>query len=196
MSAALALSRAIDWFTALVGRSVSWLILAAIIISAGNAIIRKVFSNSSNAWLEAQWYLYGAVFMLAAAYVLQRNEHVRIDIFSSKLSKRTRDWIDLLGHIVFLVPWCVLLIYLSFPWVLSSFRSGETSVNAGGLILWPAKLLILLGFSLLLAQALSEIIKRIAVIAGRLEDPNAAQASHPAVKEMETGYSEQEGAGK
>ena len=186
MAPFLKLSRAIDAVTAFVGRSVSWLILVAVLVSAGNATIRKVFDTSSNAWLELQWYLYGTVFMLAAAYTLQRNEHVRIDIIVSNFSKRVRDWIDLLGHIFFLLPFCGIMVWLGYPFMMNAIRSGEISVNAGGLTLWPAKAMVFLGFSLLLAQAFSEIIKRIAVIAGVIEDPNEESDLPPAVREMET----------
>lgn len=167
MSALLAVSRLIDRITALIGRNVSWLILVAVLISAGNAVVRKAFDISSNAWLELQWYLFGTVFMLAAAYTLQRNEHIRIDILSTSLKQRTRDWIDLLGHIFFLLPFAGLIVWLAIPWFLRSFQSGEFSSNTGGLIIWPAKLMVLLGFGLLLAQAFSEIIKKVAVLMGR-----------------------------
>ena len=170
MNALLALSRGIDRVTAFIGRGVSWLILAAVLVSAGNAVIRKAFDISSNAWLELQWYLFGAVFMLAAAYTLQRNEHIRIDIVSSMLSRRARHWIDLVCHVFFLVPFVSLMAYLSWPFFLRSFLSGEGSQNAGGLILWPAKSLVLAGFVLLCAQGLSEIVKRIAIIRGVIED--------------------------
>jgi TRAP-type mannitol/chloroaromatic compound transport system permease small subunit len=170
MNVLLAISRAIDRTNALIGRSVAWLILVAVLVSAGNATIRKAFDISSNAFLELQWYLYGAAFMLAAAYTLLRNEHVRIDILSSSLSARARNWIDLCGHIFFLSPFVLVMAYLSWPFFLNSFRSGEVSGNAGGLILWPAKLLLPAGFVLLAAQAVSEIIKRALIIAGRFPD--------------------------
>ena len=186
MSALLRLSSAIDAVTAFIGRSVSWLILVAVLVSAGNAIIRKAFDVSSNAWLELQWYLYGAVFLLAAAYTLQRNEHVRIDIVTSGLKKVTRDWIDLLGHIFFLMPFCLLMVYLAWPFFLNSFNNGEISLNAGGLVIWPAKSLILCCFVLLTAQALSEIIKRIAVIRGIIDDPTQQHELPPAVEEFES----------
>lgn len=182
----LRLSRAIDAVTAFIGRSVSWLILVAVLVSAGNAVIRKIFDTSSNAWLELQWYLYGAVFLLAAAYTLQRNEHVRIDVATAHLSKRTRDWIDLLGHIFFLMPFCLLMVYLSWPFVMNSLRSGDISVNAGGLVLWPARMMLLAGFILLLAQGISEIIKRIAVIRGDIEDPMVQHDLPPMVEELES----------
>lgn len=182
----LSLSRAIDAVTAFIGRSVSWLILVAVLVSAGNAIIRKVFDTSSNAWLELQWYLYGTVFLLAAAYTLQKNEHVRIDIATAHLSKRTRDWIDLLGHVFFLLPLCLLMVWLSWPFVVNAYVANEVSVNAGGLVVWPAKAMVLAGFSLLLAQAISEIIKRWAVIRGLIDDPIAQHDLPPAVEEMES----------
>ncbi|RAH98323.1 hypothetical protein DLJ53_26820 [Acuticoccus sediminis] len=171
MRGLLALSRVIDRINALIGQNVSWLILVAVLVSAGNAIVRKAFDMSSNAWLELQWYLFGTVFMLAAAYALQRNDHVRIDILAGRFTKRTRDWIDLFGHVVFLVPFASLIVWLCVPWFLRSFTSGEHSSNVGGLIIWPAKLMALLGFSLLLLQAISEIVKRIAVIRGLIDDP-------------------------
>jgi len=184
MTILLAVSRLIDAINGAIGRWVSWLLLAAVLISAGNAVIRKVFDISSNAWLELQWYLYGTVFMLAAAYALLRNEHIRIDILSSGWKKRTRDWIDLVLHIVFLVPFSALMAYLAWPWFWLSFRSGEVSSSAGGLIIWPAKAVVLIGFILLTAQAFSEIIKRAAVLMGRIEDPNTAPAeSAPEGKE-------------
>jgi len=185
MTALLRLSSAIDAVTAFIGRSVSWLILVAVLVSAGNAIIRKLFDASSNAWLELQWYLYGAVFLLAAAYTLQRNEHVRIDIATSGLSKKTRDWIDLLGHIFFLLPFCFLMVYLGWPFFWNAFQNGETSLNAGGLTIWPAKLLILVSFILLTAQGFSEIIKRWAVIKGLIEDPTIPKDLPPVAQELE-----------
>lgn len=186
MNLLLRFSSAIDAVTAFIGRSVSWLILVAVLVSAGNAVIRKVFDSSSNAWLELQWYLYGAVFLLAAAYTLQRNEHVRIDIATAHLSKKTRDWIDLLGHIFFLMPFTLLMVYLSWPFVVNSFNSGEGSVNAGGLILWPAKSMVLFGFILLTLQGISEIIKRWAVITGLIDDPTAQHELPPIIEELES----------
>lgn len=182
MRALIGLSRAIDRVTAFIGRGVSWLVLVAVLVSAGNAIIRKAFDISSNAWLELQWYLFGAVFMLAAAYTLQRNEHIRIDIISARLSKRTRDVIDLVCHLLFLVPFVYLMAYLSWPFFLRSFQSGEGSQNAGGLIVWPAKSLVLAGFLLLAAQAISEIIKRVAVLRGLVEDDTPQHELPPVVE--------------
>ncbi|MFL0693174.1 MAG: TRAP transporter small permease subunit [Agrobacterium tumefaciens] len=170
MTILLAVSRLIDAINGAIGRWVSWLLLAAVLISAGNAIIRKTFDMSSNAWLEVQWYLFGTVFMLAAAYTLQRNEHVRIDVLAGTFKKRTRDWIDLFGHVFFLLPFCLMMTYFAWPFFLRSFTSGEVSSNAGGLIIWPAKASILVGFVLLNLQAFSEIIKRYAIIRGDLEE--------------------------
>lgn len=162
----LSLSRAIDRVTTWIGKATAWLVLAAVLLSAANAVVRKAFDWSSNAFLEMQWYLFGAVFMLGAAYTLRRNEHVRIDVLSARWSRRTRDWVDLLGHILFLVPFVGLMAWLSWPFFLSSWRSGEVSGAPGGLPLWPAKGLVFLGFALLSIQALSEIIKKAAALAG------------------------------
>lgn len=183
----LALSRAIDALNGLIGRLVKWLILAAVLVSATNAVVRKVFDTSSNAWLELQWYLFGAVFMLAAAYTLQRNEHIRIDVLSSRFSKRTRDWIDLVCHVLILVPFTAIMIWLCLPFALDSYRSGEVSMNAGGLIVWPAKALILAGFILLFAQAVSEIVKRCAVLTGTIPEPSPGHPLPPIVEEQMTG---------
>lgn len=189
----LSVSRVIDAVNGFIGRNVAWLVLVAVTVSAGNAVVRKLFSISSNAWLELQWYLYGAVFLLAAAYTLQRNEHVRIDFVSGMFSKRTRDWVDLAGHIVMLLPFCVLMVWLAYPWFIKSYMSGEVSGSAGGLVLWPAKCLVLTGFTLLTAQAVSEIIKRIGVIRGLIDEPYPSNDLPPAVAEMGVDGGEQEG---
>lgn len=186
MGSLLALSRFIDRINEFVGRNVSWLVLAAVLISAGNATIRKMFDMSSNAWLEVQWYLFGAVFMLAAGYTLRKNEHVRIDVLAGNLSKRVRDWIDLFGHFLFLLPFCLMMTYLAWPFFWRSFHSGEMSSNAGGLIIWPAKASVLIGFILLTAQAVSEIIKRIAIIRGIIEDEPGHDHSMPPQVEAAT----------
>jgi TRAP-type mannitol/chloroaromatic compound transport system permease small subunit len=178
MGGLLALSRRIDAVTAFIGRHVIWLILAAILISSINAVIRKAFDMSSNAWLELQWYLFGAVFMVAAAYTLQRNEHIRIDIISGRLSQNARNWIDLCGHVLMLLPFTALMIYESTPFVLNAIRSGEISGSAGGLIIWPARAFILAGFLLLFIQGISELIKRIAIMRGLIADPHAGQGHH------------------
>lgn len=168
----LRLSAFIDRFNEVVGKAVGWLILVAILVSAANAVVRKVFSTSSNAWLELQWYLFGAAFLLAAAYTLKQNEHVRIDVLYGRVSDRTRQWIDLLGHLFFLMPFVLLMVFYLVPYVGSSFRSGEVSTNSGGLIIWPAKALLLIGFILLSVQGISEIIKKIAIMRGLIEDPH------------------------
>lgn len=178
MNTLLRISAAIDWITALIGRAVSWLILAAVLISAGNAIIRKAFDMSSNAWLELQWYFFSAVFLLAAAYALQRNDHIRIDIISGMLPKAARNWIDLLGHFFMLMPFAILMIYESAPFLYVSYMQQENSPNAGGLIVWPAKALVLAGFSLLALQGVSEIIKRIAIMRGLIPDPHEGTSAH------------------
>ena len=182
MRALLGFSAIVDRINRFVGQQVSWLILVAVIVSTVNAIIRKAFDSSSNAWLELQWYLFGAVFMLAAAYTLLTNEHIRIDVLSSTFKKSTRDKIDLICHILFLLPFCVLMIYLCIPWFYLTYLSGEMSANAGGLIVWPAKLLVLVGFIMLLAQCFSEIIKRFAIIIGMIDDPLADKPTPGVIK--------------
>ena len=176
MNGLLAMSRAIDAVTDRLGRLLTWFILAAVLISGTNAILRKVFNIGSNAWLEVQWYLFAAVFMLGAGYAFLKNAHVRIDFISGKLSARTRNWIDIVGIVVFLIPLCVLLIQLGWPLFVSAWESNEMSQNAGGLIRWPVFLLIPLGMTLLLVQAISELIKRIAFLRGLIPDPLAHAA--------------------
>ena len=166
MNALIGLSRGIDRLTSLVGKLALWLVLATTFISAGNAIVRKLFNTSSNAWLEIQWYLFAAVFMLGAGYAFLRNAHVRIDFLSSRLTARTRQWIDIVGIVVFLWPFCYLMVVLSWPVVSLAYQSGEVSSNAGGLIRWPVYALIPAGFALLGLQALSELIKRVAYLRG------------------------------
>ncbi|MRX51611.1 TRAP transporter small permease subunit [Paracoccus sp. S-4012] len=180
MGGLLALARGIDRINTFIGRNVSWLILVAILVSAINAIMRKAFNMSSNAWLELQWYLYGAAFLGAAAYTLLENEHIRIDILYGARSRRTQHWIDLIGHVFFLMPFVLLMVWLLWPWALRSINSGERSMNAGGLILWPAKLMLLVGFVLLMFQGISEIIKKIAVMRGIIEDPTPFVSAHEA----------------
>jgi TRAP-type mannitol/chloroaromatic compound transport system permease small subunit len=178
MAGLLALSRAIDRANEFIGKSVSWLILLAIFVGAGNAAIRKLFDVSSNGWLELQWYLFGAAFMLAAAYTLKQNEHIRIDIVYGLFSRRVQHWIDLLGHTLFLMPFVTLMVFYFVPYVSLSIRSGEMSTNAGGLIVWPAKAILLLGFFLLALQGISEIIKKIAIMRGLMDDPNPFISVH------------------
>ncbi|WAX97043.1 TRAP transporter small permease subunit [Aminobacter sp. NyZ550] len=178
MAGLLALSRAIDRINEAIGKTVAWAILLAILVSAGNAVIRKAFNMSSNAWLELQWYLFGAAFMLAAAYTLKQNEHIRIDIVYGMFSRRVQHWIDLLGHMLFLMPFVILMIFYFIPYVSLSFRSGEMSSSAGGLILWPAKALLLMGFIQLGLQGISEIIKKIAIMRGDMDDPTPFISAH------------------
>lgn len=179
MSALLALSRAIDTVNEFIGKWVAWLILVSILVSAGNAVIRKALNTSSNAWLELQWYLFGAAFLLAAAYTLKQNEHIRIDIVYFLFPRRVQHWIDLFGHVFFLMPFVLLMSFYLVPYVALSYRSGEVSTNAGGLIIWPAKALLLAGFLLLAIQGVSEIIKKVAVMAGIIEDPSPPIPTHP-----------------
>lgn len=167
----LGLSSAIDAFNAALGKVAAWLILAAVLISAGNAVVRKAMNTSSNAWLELQAYLFGAVFLLVAAWALQKGDHVRIDIVNAALPKRLRHWIDVLGHGLMLIPLCALMLYEGVPFAIASFQSNEASSNAGGLPLWPAKFLIVAGFFVLLLQAISELIKRLGILNGALPDP-------------------------
>ena len=176
MEILLAASRLVDSLNALVGRYVRWLILAAVLVSAGNAIVRKLFQTSSNALLEIQWYLFAAVFLLCAGYALLRNVHVRIDFVSSRLSARARSRIEIAGIVCFAIPFCWLLIQLSLPLVLDSFHSGEVSSNAGGLIRWPVYALVPLGMALLLLQCLSELVKQVAFLRGLVPDPAFSRA--------------------
>jgi len=171
MSAFLSLSRAIDALSQVIGKLVMWLILAATAISAGNAIMRKAFSIGSNAYLEIQWYLFAAVFMLGVGYVMLKNGHVRIDFISSRLSKRTNAIIDALGIVLFTIPLSLIMIDLGWPVFQRAFESGEMSQNAGGLIRWPVFGLIPLGFSLLILQSVSELIKRVAFLTGHRAEP-------------------------
>ena len=178
MEQLLGVARGIDRLTEAVGKAVGWCILAAVLLSAGNAVVRKIFNTSSNAFLEAQWYLYGAAFLLAAAYTLRQNEHIRIDIIYGALSRRTQHWIDLLGHLFFLMPFVILMDIYFAPYFLHSWTTGEMSNNSGGLILWPAKLLLLTGFALLTVQGVSEIIKKVAVMTGAMDDPTPFISAH------------------
>ena len=171
MTLLLRLSRAIDALNERVGHLVYWLILAAVLVSAGNASVRYVFDRSSNGWLELQWYLYSAVFLLASGYTLLHNEHVRIDVVISHLPPRARAWIDLVGGLLFLLPMAVIIMVLSWPLVVESYMRNEFSADAGGLLRWPIKLMIPAGFLLLALQGVSEIIKRPAFLMGRIPDP-------------------------
>jgi TRAP-type mannitol/chloroaromatic compound transport system permease small subunit len=165
----MSLSRLIDSVNEKIAGIVNWALLAAVIICAGNALVRYTFNYSSNSWLEIQWYLYATIFMLASAYTLRRDEHVRIDVIAGRFSKRTQVWLDLLGFLFFLMPVCLLILWYGIPFAMISVQSQEMSSNAGGLIVWPAKLLVPLGFLLLVLQGVSEIIKRIAFLTGRID---------------------------
>jgi len=158
----------------------AWLIVVAVGVSTTNAIIRKLLNQSSNAWLELQWYLFGAVFLFCASWTLIANEHIRIDIVNNLFSRRARNWVDLIGHTFALLPFCIVMIWTSVPFFLTSYRLGERSFSAGGLLQWPAKLLVPVAFSILLVQAISEIIKRAAIIRGAMPDPYDAPPMHPA----------------
>ncbi len=177
MQSLLKLSRGIDSFTSWTGKRLAWLILLAVIVSAVNAIIRKVFDTSSNSWLELQWVLFSIVFLLCSPWTLLDNEHIRIDIVNQMLPKRVRDSIDVLGHVVFLMPLCVIMIITGGPFFMRSVEINEQSGNAGGLPQWPAKSLIIIGFTFLLVQGISELIKRVAVMRGLIPDPHASQVN-------------------
>lgn len=181
----LRLSRAIDGFNIWLGRWIAWLIVVTVVVSTTNAIIRKLLNASSNSWLELQWYLFAAVFLFAASWTMIANEHVRIDIVNNLLSRRTRHWIDLIGHVFALLPLTIVMIWTSIPFFLASYRLNEQSGNAGGLLQWPAKLLIPIAFTLLFIQSISEIIKTVAIMRGAIPDPYAAPHVHPAEAEAE-----------
>lgn len=166
MSFLLSLSRFIDNLNEKIGHGVSWALLAAVLICSGNALIRYAFNMSSNAWLEIQWYLFSAIFLLASSFTLRRNEHVRIDVIAGRFSQRTQVWIDLFGFVLFLLPMTLIILYYAVPYALLSIVNQEVSSNSGGLIVWPAKLLIPLGFFLLSLQGISELIKRVGFLMG------------------------------
>jgi TRAP-type mannitol/chloroaromatic compound transport system permease small subunit len=169
------LSRGIDAFTKWVGKRLAWLILVAVVVATVNAIIRKTFDVSSNSWLELQWLLFSIVFLFCAPWTLLDNEHIRIDIISNMMKKKLRDWVDVVGHAFFLIPLCIVMIITGGPFFMRSVEVNEQSSNAGGLPQWPAKSLIIIGFTLLLVQGISELIKRIAVMRGLIPDPHATQ---------------------
>lgn len=184
MGALLKFSNAVDRLSGWIGKYVIWLILASTVISAINAIVRKVFNTSSNAFLEIQWYLFAASFLIAAGYTLLNNEHVKIDVVSSKFSKRTQIKIDIFGFAAFLIPMCLAILWYGVPFFYKALISGEVSSNAGGLIRWPVYAMIPLGFSLLLLQGVSELIKRVAFLQGLIEDPTAKKAEKTAEEEL------------
>ena len=172
MTLLLKLSQLIDWLVERVGKGAFWLVLIMTLISAGNAVVRFIFNYSSNGLLEIQWYLFAAVFLLCSPYTLQKNEHVRIDVLSGKLSPRGLAVIDIIGTLFFLLPMVIVVLWLSLPLVAESYKINEMSANAGGLIRWPVKLLLPIGFTLLALQGVSELVKRIAFLAGMIDDPN------------------------
>lgn len=184
MQPLLSFSRLVDRLNEFIGRWLAWLVLAAVLISAGNAVVRKLFNVSSNAYLEIQWYLFAAVFLLAAGYTLLRQEHVRIDVISGRFSKRTQIWIDIVGICAFLLPFVIVATRLVWPVVVSKFNSGEVSGNAGGLILWPAWALLPAGLALLGLQGLSELIKRVAFLRGQAPDPTKKGGGKSAEEEL------------
>ena len=184
MQALLALSRAIDRLNAFVGKYSIWLIFAATFISAANAIVRKAFDASSNAFLEVQWYLFAWSFLLAAGYTLLHREHVRIDVINSRLSKTKQVWIDIIGFALFLTPLCVTILWLSMPVVIQMYQSGEMSGNPGGLIRWPVWAAIPVGITLLMLQGLSELVKRIAFLTGDGPDPMGKLSDKSAEEEL------------
>jgi TRAP-type mannitol/chloroaromatic compound transport system permease small subunit len=195
MRALLKFSNAVDWLNAWIGKYAIWLILAATAISALNAIVRKVFNSSSNAFLEVQWYLFAWSFLIAAGYTLLHREHVRIDVLNSRLTKRKQVWIDIIGFAFFLTPLCITVLYLSTPVVLQMYNSGEMSGNSGGLIRWPVWAALPVGFTLLLLQGWSELIKRIAFLKGLIEDPTVKKVEKTAEEELAEAIRAQAAAG-
>lgn len=182
MNFLLQLSRLIDGISEAVGRAAIWLILIVVVISAGNAVFRFAFNMSSNGLLEIQWYLFSAIFLACAAYVLKKNEHIRIDVVTGRYSERVQNWIDVFGIIVFLLPMAILIAWTSWPVFMNAWNSGETSPNPGGLIRWPVRLMLPLGFVLLILQAVSELIKRIAFLTGNGPNP-LKKADGPSAEE-------------
>jgi TRAP-type mannitol/chloroaromatic compound transport system permease small subunit len=184
MNFLMAISKRIDAFSEWMGRWVAWLVLLAVLISAGNAVMRKAFNMSSNGFLEIQWYLFAAVFLLASGYTLLRQEHVRIDVISGRFSKRTQIWFDIIGLCVFLLTFAFIIIRLAMPLVLSAYATQEVSSNAGGLLRWPVFALLPLGMVVLAIQAVSELIKRIAFLQGLIPDPSKKAGSKTAEEEL------------
>ena len=185
MSFLLSLSKYIDALNERIGLGISWALLLAVLICSGNAIVRYTFNTSSNAWLEIQWYLFGAIFLLAASYTLRRNEHVRIDVVVGRFSKRTQVWIDVFGFLFFLLPATLLILYFAVPFAMESVRNQEVSSNAGGLIVWPAKILIPIGFLLLTLQGVSELIKRVGFLMGQVDASAFEKQSTTPAEEIE-----------
>jgi TRAP-type mannitol/chloroaromatic compound transport system permease small subunit len=184
MNFLLQFSRLVDGVSEAVGRAAIWLILVVVVISAGNAVSRFAFNLSSNAMLEIQWYLFSAVFLACAAYVLKKNEHIRIDVIAGRLSDRTQNWIDVFGILAFLLPMALMIAWLSWPVFMNAWNSGEMSPSPGGLIRWPVRLLVPLGFALLILQAVSELIKRVAFLTGAGPNPLAKESGPSAEEEL------------
>lgn len=184
MNALLAFSRAVDAMNERIGKVIYWLVLAAVLISAANAIVRKAFNTSSNAFLEIQWYLFSAIFLFCAGYTLLKNQHVRIDVIAGRLSKRAQAWIDIMGTLLFLMPMAIVIMVLSWPVFIQALQRSEVSTNAGGLIIWPARLMVPIGFLLLILQGWSELIKRVAFLKGLIPDPSEKQGEKTAEEEL------------
>lgn len=182
MQSLLTISRAIDALNTRLGRILFWLVLVMVLVSAGNAVSRYALNIASNAWLELQWYLFAAVFLLCAGYTFLNDEHIRIDVISSLFSRRVQVWIDIFGTVFFLLPMSIYIMWLSWPVFVNAWVSNEISSNAGGLIRWPARLMVPVGFFLLSLQGISELIKRIAFLRGLIPDPGDRQAPHPVVR--------------
>ena len=184
MSSLLSVSRIIDWLSERIGHTFYWLVLVTVLISAANAVVRKAFNVSSNSFLEIQWYLFSAIFLFLAGYTLMRNDHVRIDVVAGRLSKRAQTWIDIVGTVFFLFPMAGLLMWLSWPVFVDAYQRHEISTNAGGLVIWPARLLVPIGFLLLLIQGVSELIKRVAFLRGLIPDPSEKHVEKTAEEEL------------
>jgi TRAP-type mannitol/chloroaromatic compound transport system permease small subunit len=180
----LSVSRLIDWLSERIGQAFYWLVLVTVLISAGNAVVRKAFNVSSNSFLEIQWYLFSAIFLFLAGYTLLRNDHVRIDVIAGRLSKQAQAWIDIVGTVFFLFPMAALLMWLAWPVFVDAYQRHEISTNAGGLIIWPARLLVPIGFLLLLVQGVSELIKRVAFLRGLIPDPSEKHVEKTAEEEL------------
>ena len=193
MNTLLKLSRQIDTLTERIGKSAIWLVLVVVLVSAGNALMRYTISYSSNALLEIQWYLFGLIFLSCSGYTLLRNEHVRIDLISGRMSKRAQTWIDIFGILFFLMPMAIAIMVLSWPVFVQALESGEMSNSAGGLILWPARLMVPVGFLLLIAQGISELIKRIGFLKGLCPDPTEKKSAMTHEEELALAIKKQKG---
>jgi TRAP-type mannitol/chloroaromatic compound transport system permease small subunit len=184
VSSLLSLSRLIDRMNERIGHAFYWLILVTVLISAANAVVRKLFNYSSNGLLEIQWYFFSVIFLFLAGYTLLRNDHVRIDVIAGRLSKRAQAWIDILGTLFFLLPMAILIAWLAWPVFIEALERHEVSTNAGGLIIWPARLIVPIGFALLALQGVSELIKRIAFLRGLISDPSEKHVEKTAEEQL------------